>query len=586
MSTRSVKCCFWAVSPDIMADSGDWDPDIVAAVRKYALQNAVEYSGQGQAGSVLGRLLSEREDLRSMAKRLRGLVEEEVVAANSLAKAEGVEHVREVLQRTAPEVLEREKRRKAEGLRELSGDTSDVVLRFAPNPNGPLTLGHSRGVVINSELARMHGGRVVLRFDDTDTRVKPALPDAYGWIEDEYEWLAGRPADVVIRASERMPVYLEYAEQMIVGGFGYVCRCSADDFRGFRESKQDCPCRGKTAAESLSDWESMNAGKMSEGEAVVRVMTDMTLPNPALRDWPALRIQHAPHPLVGSRYKVWPLLDFQSAIEDHEQGVTHIVRGKDLMDSTRKQTLLYEHFGWEYPETLYWGRVKIHEYGGFSTSQMRASMESGEYDGWDDPRLPTLKALRRRGFCSQALRDFWIDLGLTQKDISISMQTIEAFNSSLIDSSSERRSFVASPVTLRLGEEVGAKVLAPKHPDGAIPGSREWVLSDSIAIQTSDLSPGKVRLKEFADVEISGDEVTVESLERSDQRAIIHWIPTSMAREAVVLRSDGDGLVTHEGLLEDFELEVGEVYQLERVGFARLESLSEGGPATLIWLHG
>ena len=158
MSTRSVKCCFWAVSPDIMADSGDWDPDIVAAVRKYALQNAVEYSGQGQAGSVLGRLLSEREDLRSMAKRLRGLVEEEVVAANSLAKAEGVEHVREVLQRTAPEVLEREKRRKAEGLRELSGDTSDVVLRFAPNPNGPLTLGHSRGVVINSELAMMHGG--------------------------------------------------------------------------------------------------------------------------------------------------------------------------------------------------------------------------------------------------------------------------------------------------------------------------------------------------------------------------------------------------------------------------------------------
>ena len=133
---------------------------------------------------------------------------------------------------------------------------------------------------------------------------------------------------------------------------------------------------------------------------------------------------------------------------------------------------------------------------------------------------------------------------------------------------------------------MGAKVLAPKHPDGAIPGSREWVLSDSIAIQASDLSPGKVRLKEFADVEISGDEVTVESLERSDQRAIIHWVPTSMAREAVLLTSDGDSLVTHEGLIEDFELEVGEVYQLERVGFARLESLSEGGPATLVWLHG
>ena len=94
----------------------------------------------------------------------------------------------------------------------------------------------------------------------------------------------------------------------------------------------------------------MNDGSIEEGGAVVRVKTDLELPNPALRDWPALRIQHSPHPMVGDSYKVWPLLRFQSAIEDHLQGVTHIVRGKDLMDSTRKQTLLYKHFGWEYPE--------------------------------------------------------------------------------------------------------------------------------------------------------------------------------------------------------------------------------------------
>ena len=570
-----------------MADSGGWDPDIVAAVRKYALQNAVEYAGQGQAGSVLGRLLSEREDLRRMAKQLQDLIETEVAAANSLAESHGIEHVREELERTAPEALERKKHRKAEGLKELPGDTSRVVLRFAPNPNGPLTLGHSRGVVINSEYARMYDGKVVLRFDDTDTKVKPPLPEAYGWIEDEYEWLAGRPADVIIRASERMPVYLRHAERMVAEGFGYVCRCSADEFRGFREGKQDCPCRGRSAAESLSDWKSMNDGQMQDGEAVVRVKTDMTLPNPALRDWPALRIQHTPHPLAGNRYKVWPLLDFQSAIEDHEQGVTHIVRGKDLMDSTRKQTLLYEHFGWEYPEPLYWGRVKVHEFGGFSTSEMRTSIESGSHEGWDDLRLPTLKTLRRRGFSAQALRDFWIDLGLTQKDISISMQTIEAFNSSLIDSTVERRSFVASPVTLELqGAEEERRVLAPRHPDGAVPGSREWRITGSIAIQASDLHSGRVRLKEFADIEISRDTATVESFDRSDERPIIHWIPTSMAREAELVIPTGDELHTRTGVLEDFELEVGDTYQLERVGFARLEELPEAGAAKLVWLHG
>ena len=122
-------------------------------------------------------------------------------------------------------------------------------------------------------------------------------------------------------------------------------------------------------------------GKYKPGEAVVRVKTDMTLKNPALEGLactPYTRHLAHPHPRpeIGSSYSVWPLLDFQSAVEDHLQGVTHIVRGKDLMDSTRKQTLLYEHFGWQYPETLYWGRVKVHEWGGFSTSQMRTDIEA------------------------------------------------------------------------------------------------------------------------------------------------------------------------------------------------------------------
>ncbi|HJL65061.1 MAG TPA: glutamate--tRNA ligase, partial [Candidatus Thalassarchaeaceae archaeon] len=403
-----------------MPENDDWGEDIVATVRKYALQNAVEYDGAGQAGSVLGRLLGERAELRPKAKELKSLVETEVDTANALAENQGVEAVRDALAATNPEALERQKQQKRIGLKPLPNAVDgSVVLRFAPNPNGPLTIGHARGVSINSQFAEMHDGKVVLRFDDTDTKIKPPLPVAYEWIEDEYEWLAGKPADIVIRASDRMPIYLDHAKQMISGGFGYVCRCSASDFKQLRDSKESCPCRERSIENNLSDWRAMIEGEISEGEAVVRVKTGLDLPNPALRDWPALRIQHTPHPMVGTKYKVWPLLDFQSAIEDHEQGVTHIVRGKDLMDSTRKQTLLYHHFGWKYPETLYWGRVKVHEFGGFSTSGMRNEIENGNYSDWDDARLPTLRALRRRGFDASALRAFWIDLGLTQKDISI-----------------------------------------------------------------------------------------------------------------------------------------------------------------------
>ena len=581
-----MKCCIYSESSVIMSESDEWGAEVATAVRKFALQNALEYDGEGQAGSVLGRLLSERPELRPEAKRLMGIVSGEVERANAMAMDEGVDAVRAELERSAPDALEREKHRKIEGLKELPGNTSSVVLRFAPNPNGPLTLGHSRGVVINSEYAKMHDGKVVLRFDDTDTRVKPPLPDAYHWIEDEYEWLAGRPADIVVRASDRMPIYLEYARRLLADGHGYVCRCPADEFRNHRESKKDCPCRSKDASNNLAEWESMNDGTLGEGDAVVRIRTDMTLPNPALRDWPALRIQQTPHPMVADRYTVWPLLDFQSAIEDYEQGVTHIVRGKDLMDSTRKQSLLYEHLGWQYPETLYWGRVKVHEFGGFSTSSMRASIESGERTGWEDLRLPTIQSLRRRGFDARALRDFWVALGVTQKDISVSMQTIESLNSSALDSTVERRSFVASPVSLDLDGHDGAVVEPPRHPDGEITGTRSWVLAKSIYIQEADCGNGSLRLKEFADISISGSKITIDSLERSDNRPIVQWLPESMVREAVLFVPNGDEIDEIEGLLEDFELKVGNVYQLERIGFAMLEKMSDGCTAELVWLHG
>ncbi len=575
-----------------MADS-EWDEETVATVRKYAMQNAVEYDGAGQAGSVLGRLLGERADLRPRARDLKSLVEAEVAAANELATNSGVEAVREALAATNPEALERQKQVKRTGLKELPNATEgEVILRFAPNPNGPLTIGHARGVSINSEYARMYSGKVVLRFDDTDTRVKTPLPEAYDWIETEYEWLAGRPADIIIRASERMPIYLEYATKMLEGGFGYVCRCSAADFKALRDASQACPCRPRSVEANLADWSAMNDGSISEGEAVVRVKTDLDLPNPALRDWPALRIQHTPHPMVGDAYKVWPLLDFQSAIEDHLQGVTHIVRGKDLMDSTRKQTLLYEHFGWTYPEPLYWGRVKVHEFGGFSTSGMRAAIADGDYSGWDDARLPTLSALRRRGFDSQALREFWLDLGLTQKDISISMQTIESFNSSVIDSRCERRSFVREPLSLSLDASgVGGapeSVAIARHPHGDIAGVREWVLGPEILIETADAGIGSLRLKDLADVNIDAGaaRASVEAWDRMDKRPIIHWLPTEMGRPARLSRPEGDEICIESGILEDVDLEEGAIIQLERVGFARIDSIPTDGLVELLYLHG
>ena len=573
-----------------MADAAEWDSEIENIVRKYALQNAVEYNGAGQSGSVLGRILGERSDLRSRARELKELVDIEVENANYLAQNEGVEAVREILENTNPEALNRQKQVKRTGLKDLSNAVSgEVILRFAPNPNGPLTLGHARGVTINSEYAKIYDGKVVLRFDDTDSKVKPPIKEAYSWIEEDYKWLTGKNPDIIVRASERMEIYLEYAFKMLNEGFGYVCKCSAEKFKKLRDNSKACHCRKKDSEENLSDWNQMVKGKLTEGMAVVRVKTDMNLPNPALRDWPALRIQHSHHPMVGDKYKVWPLLDFQSAIEDYEQGVTHIIRGKDLMDSTRKQTLLYNHFGWKYPETMYWGRVKIHEFGSFSTSGMRKEIENKNYSGWDDPRLPTLRALRRRGFDSDAMKDFWIDLGLTQKDISVSLQTIESFNSSKIDSKCERRVFVRDPKKIILNTnniEIPKKLILNKHPLNEIEGHREWDLEDlEIYVEHKDLEKKEIRLKDFADIQIRKSEGIIQSMDRNDRRSIVHWVPKSISKKAILTIPNGNEIIVQEGVIEDIQIIKNNIVQLERVGYAKIESIEED-LIKLLWLHG
>ncbi|MEE3134920.1 MAG: glutamate--tRNA ligase family protein, partial [Candidatus Thermoplasmatota archaeon] len=331
-----------------------WSPDskLMENIYHLSIQNSLQYEGKGQLGSVMGKVMGTFPEARKHAKELTGIIKEHVEKANNLAKEKGFEHLKNILEENAPELLEKKIKEKRTGLPDLkNAEDGKVVLRFAPNPNGPLSFGHSRGVVINSEYAKRYDGKWILRFDDTDTVRKPPLPEAYQLIQEEVEWLTGKPADKVVIASNRIETYYEFASKLIKKGGAYVCTLSADDFREFRQNKTNSPDRSRSPEENLKLWEKMLNGDFSPGEAVVRIKTDMTLPNPALRDWPALRIQDTesnPHPRneIKSKYKVWPLLDFQSAIEDHLQGVTHIIRGKDLMDSTRKQTLLYNHFEW------------------------------------------------------------------------------------------------------------------------------------------------------------------------------------------------------------------------------------------------
>ncbi|MDA9168129.1 glutamate--tRNA ligase, partial [Candidatus Poseidonia alphae] len=505
---------------------------------------------------------------------------QEVNKANASAATDGLESLREILTSEAPHLLEkREVKERRTGLPELKdAEKGNVVLRFAPNPNGPLSFGHARGLVINSIYREMYDGVFILRFDDTDTKVKPPMLEAYERIQEETAWLTGRKPDRVVIASDRMDAYYEHATMMLEKGYGYVCQCSAEAFKEHRVGKTECPCRNQTTHQNIELWQQMLNREFNPGDAVVRVKTDMTLKNPALRDWPALRLQDTqahPHPRkeVGSKYVVWPLLDFQSAVEDHLQGVTHIVRGKDLMDSTRKQTLLYEHFGWKYPETMYWGRVKVHEWGGFSTSKMRLDIEEGRYPGWGDPRLPTLEGLKGRGISDAALRAFWLELGITQKDISVPLSTLYAHNTKVVDAKAPRLSFIRDAVLCSLeGAEVPESVSHPVNPNDESMGLRTWDMTDgAVYIEQEDCEKGSLRLKEFADVDLHGSKAIITSFERSDKRPIVHWITEGNSTEGTLVSTSNNEIHVQKGRIEKHSLKTGTIVQLERIGYARIQ---------------
>lgn len=412
-----------------MAD--DWKPskEETNIIYSFALQNCLEH-GQAQIGSIMGRL-SQNFDMKKYGRLLPRYVIGEVNRANSLMQKSGEIAVREELMKidsSKIERLEREKIKIERTFPELSNvEQGNFKVRFAPNPNAPLTVGHMRGVLINNYYANKYGGDFILRFDDTSTDVKPPILDAYVQILKDTAWLTGKAPDDVIIASDRIDIYYKYAKKLISLNGAYMCNCK--NFKELKDASIPCPHRKLTISENLDLFDRMINGDFKAGEWVLRARTDLDAPNPAHRDFVLFRVQRNAHPRTGDSYKAWPMLDFQSAIDDNLTGVTHVIRGIDLQDSTAKQKILYNFFDWEYPETTYWGRVKILDQDGsevrFSSSQYAKDIAEGKFTGWDDERLYTVQAFKNRGYTSDALLEWWLEYGLTRKPITVSMKTLD-----------------------------------------------------------------------------------------------------------------------------------------------------------------
>ncbi|MEK6936726.1 MAG: glutamate--tRNA ligase [Nanoarchaeota archaeon] len=542
-------------------------------ILKYALQNAVKYDGKANLGAVIGKVFSELKDADK-----NKVIEEAKKAVNEVNSLKLSEQLKK-LQEIAPELLEEKKVEQKREIPDLeNAEKGKVVMRFAPNPNGPLSLGRTRPAFWNYIFAQKYKGKFLLRADDTDPKVKVPMKEAYKWILDDLKFLGIKPDKTIIQ-SKRLKIYYKYAEKLVKEDKAYVCICDVEEWRKLIQKSMECKCRSLPVNEQVKRWKFMFT-KYKEGEAVFRIKTDIDAPNPALRDWPAFRIvAKSRHPL-NKKARVWPLLNFASAIDDYELGVTHILRGIDLKISDERQGYIYKYFGWKYPETMYHGKLLVK--GIKSTSQSKKLIQEGKLNGWDDPRLGTIQSLKRRGFKADAIKRLHLEIGLGKSDIHVSLDTLSSFNKEIIDKETNRYFFTENPKKIKIKNAPKLKTKIELHPDFPKKGFRNFETSDEFYAEENfekDKYYRFMHLFNFKDNEFYSVE-----LNKDLNAKLIHWLPVSKDLVNVEVVMDDASIVKGLGEKDLKKVKVGQIVQFERKYFVKCDK-KEKDKITFYFLH-
>ena len=537
-----------------------------------ALQNAIFFKGTANPKAVVGKILGENPEYRSKAAEITPLIESIVAEINSM----GLDNQMKALDILGAAPIVKEKKERIYELPELKDTDGKVVMRIAPGPSGPLHIGHTRVSILNDEYVKRYDGKLIARYEDTNP--EKIDPEAYDMIPEDLDWL-GVKIDESFIQSERFELYYDHTRRLMEMGKAYVCTCDADHWRELKEKKQMCPCRELPIEEQMGRYDKFIEGGYGVGEAIVVVKTDIAHPNPAVRDFVALRIVHASHPLTGTKYHAYPMMNLSVAIDDHLMGMTHVIRGKDHLNNTFRQEYVFDYFGWKKPNYYHYGLVNIPDTV-LKTSLIRECITKGEYSGWDDVRTGTVRAMKRRGIRSESIRRYWVESGMKSVDIQFSWENLFGMNRDAIDGVSNRYFFVPDPVRYDIEGIDSIEGNAPLHPDHPERGNRIYELdgSKTIFISAEDSKTFKdskmIRLKDLCNLDYytpakyAGNDLSVL---KSGVRAV-QWVGRNNV-PTELLMPDGSILTGYSERM--LSKESNDTVQFERIGFVKLEYLSE-----------
>lgn len=560
--------------------------EIRKEIRKFALQNAFEHEGKTQDKIILAKILGNKPEFRTKVKEIVGDISEIVSAVNNIS----LEEQRKEIEEKFPEVLiPKEKIEEREGLPPLkNAEQGKIITRFPPEPNGYPHIGHAKAAIINSEYAKMYGGKCILRMDDTNPEAERM--EYHAAIKVGLDWL-GVEFDIIKNTSDDMEFFYEKGMELINSGKAYVCTCKRETISNNRKERKACKCSFGDVQKNAQGWEKMFE-KFKPGEAIVRFRGDMKADNAVMRDPVLFRIIEEKHYTLGEKYRVWPSYDFAVAIEDSKDGVTHAFRSKEF--ELRKDLInaILDELGMRKPHQDFFSRL---EFKGMPISKriLKPLIEEGKVSWYDDPRLPTLEALRRRGIKPEAIRKFILSLGLTKANTLAPFDALESFNRKFVDADSIRLFMVNKPKKLRINKLPFSSVEIPNHPIKDM-GKRTVEFDDIVLISEEDAQNIKkgmqVRLLGLGNVVINKMDEILEGdfIENGDIANVqkIQWIPQKNIHEIKLL-------IPHQLFIDDefnensleelvvytephyLRLKEGEEIQFVRFGYCRKDSQNQ-----------
>ncbi len=548
--------------------------DLAIRIEAHALANAVKYGGKAQPGNVLPKIIGEFPDAKKDIPGLRAQIEGVLASVNALAP----DAQRARLGEIGADLLEK-KAAKERDLPELPNAVrGKVVTRLPPEPSKYNHLGHALTFSINSLYARRYDGRLVLRFEDANPeKVSQEYVDA---MLDDIQGYLGIRVDEIRYVSDDMEILYAAARRLIAQGDAYMCSCERETVSENRRLGRECACRDRDPAQSERLWEEFVAGRYLDGQYVLRLKGDMKSKNSVMLDPVLFRAVATPHFRVGTRYKAWPLYDLYSPIEEDLCKVTHVIRSNEFDLRIELHKRLQDALGLPRQEIVHYGRFNIRD-ATTKGREIRELIESGQYLGWDDPRLVTLKALRRRGIRKEAYEMLAKQLGLSPYPVNLDFSMLAALNRELVEPIAHRYSFIEDPREIAIAGAPHEEVTLHLHPSRK-DGGRTLRVAGRYLVRAEDhaqFGAQPIRLKDHLTFERAGEGYAFVAKEVGARKFSlnVNWLPAdpSQHMRATIMMPDATlrhGLVEH-GMTS---ARVDDIVQFERLGFCRLDAIEDG----------